>query len=44
MLLSMPTIAPTKAFTTTKSENWARFSRRPSFGASVTDPITWRPC
>ena len=29
MLRSIPTIAPTKALTTTGSENWARFSRRP---------------
>ena len=27
---SSPTMPPTKAFTSTSSENWARFSRRPS--------------
>src|SRR6476620_7553982 len=30
MLRSIPTIAPTKALTSTRSENWARLARRPS--------------
>src|SRR5688572_9529055 len=29
MLRSMPTIAPTKTLTTTRSANWTTFSRRP---------------
>src|SRR6187549_2543110 len=30
MLRSIPTIAPTKALTSTRSENWAKLARRPS--------------
>jgi hypothetical protein len=33
---SCPTIPPTRAFTPTRSENWARFARRPS--RTVTEP------
>src|SRR4030067_978472 len=38
MARSRPTIPPTKAVTRTRSENWARFSRRPRTGAGSGKP------
>src|SRR6266542_3603281 len=35
MLRSIPTIAPTKALTSTRRENWARLARRPSRTVAV---------
>lgn len=32
MVLSIPTMAPTKAFTTTRRENGAQFARSPNAG------------
>jgi hypothetical protein len=41
---SMPTRAPTKALTTTSSENCGRFSRRPSrMGGELTASLPFTP-